>query len=185
PFPNQSQFRLYDWFYNSSHTKSKEDFNDLLDVLRSQGFSLDHLGGGGGFSAQQAQDTVDDFAGLNGVFSMDNGWHQGSLKILLPKTRAKYPSEDQAPTATIQGLFYRRLLEVLLGVATDQHFTHAYHWIPHILSWQPPLQDEHGAGNGLPHSQSSLPHPDPVRVFTDTFNTNTMLCEHAKIQVKP
>ncbi|KAI9065729.1 hypothetical protein FKP32DRAFT_1670602 [Trametes sanguinea] len=35
PFPNCSQFRLTDWWHNASLTKSQEDFNDLLDLLRS------------------------------------------------------------------------------------------------------------------------------------------------------
>ncbi|KAJ3005619.1 hypothetical protein NUW54_g4261 [Trametes sanguinea] len=63
PFPNCSQFRLTDWWHNASLTKSQEDFNNLLDLLRSKGFSIDDLEG---LHAHQAQKLLDDFASPTG-----------------------------------------------------------------------------------------------------------------------
>ncbi|CDO75447.1 hypothetical protein BN946_scf184823.g1 [Trametes cinnabarina] len=181
PFPNCSQFRLTDWWYNASLTKSQEDFNNLLDLLRSKGFSVGDLEG---LQAQQAQKLLDDFASPTGVFSARDGWRQGSVEVPLPKTKATYPSEQDAPTATVPGLFFRRLIEVLTGVAMDPRFADSYHWIPHVLQWKPPARN--GPEERSEHfSPSPPPPPDPVRVFTDLFNAKSMEHEFDAIRGRP
>ncbi|KAJ2965727.1 hypothetical protein NUW54_g14022 [Trametes sanguinea] len=94
PFDNASQFRLYDWHYNASLTKSKDDFNDLLDVLRSDGFSVDDLCG---FSAQLGQEKLDNYNHPSGIFSADDGWLNATLEVPLPKSRHAFASEEIAP----------------------------------------------------------------------------------------
>ncbi|CDO77154.1 hypothetical protein BN946_scf184657.g29 [Trametes cinnabarina] len=192
PFPNCSQFRLIDWWHNASLTKSQEDFNSLLDLLHSKGFSIDDLQG---LEAQQAQRLLDDFASPTGIFSTRDGWQQGTVNVPLPKTKVSYPSEQDAPTAAVPGLFFRRIIEVLRGVATDARFADEYHWVPHSLKWQPPVCAEGDdqpvqpnappSGDGDERSRPSPTPPDPVQVFTDLFNTEAMQREFEAIRRRP
>ncbi|PIL34015.1 hypothetical protein GSI_03723 [Ganoderma sinense ZZ0214-1] len=52
PFANASQFRLFDYFYDRTEVRSHAAFDDLMHVLRSDGFSVDDLDG---FSARQGE----------------------------------------------------------------------------------------------------------------------------------
>lgn len=181
PFDNKSQFRLYDWYYNTSVAKSKENFDDLLDVMHSNNFSLAELEG---FSAQRAQNMVDSFSSPSGIFSAEDGWHEGSVNIPLPKTKAKYPSEADAPAAKIDGVFHRRLIEVLKGVARDRRFASQYHWVPHTAYWVPPGREDEDVPASSPGAPSAPSPPDPIRIFTDTYNTDAMQREFRKINKK-
>ncbi|KAL1943741.1 hypothetical protein VTO73DRAFT_4186 [Trametes versicolor] len=185
PFSNVSQFRLYDWFYNASLTKSKDDFDDLIDVLCSKNFSTSDLGD---FSSRSAQETLDKYEHPSGLFSKDDGWHTSSVEIPLPKTKAKYPSEEAAPTFKVDGIHHRRITDIIRGAAEDKRFADQYHWIPNKTFWQPPSTSfgEDQSDNSQQSStsaDSSL--PEPVRIFTDIYNSNRMLREHEKICAQP
>ncbi|KAI0667339.1 hypothetical protein C8Q78DRAFT_994357 [Trametes maxima] len=113
PFANKSQFCLYDWWYNSSITKSLEDFNCLIDVLRSRGFSLEDLAG---FQAQLAQQKLDDYIHPSGVFSSEDGWRESAVEIPLPKPKVSHTSEAAAPTFTVKGIHHRGLMDIIRGI---------------------------------------------------------------------
>ncbi|KAI0675431.1 hypothetical protein C8Q78DRAFT_965059 [Trametes maxima] len=131
PFDNASQFRMYDWHYNVASTRSMANFNDLLDVILSDGFNPEDLRG---FSAESAQARLDGHTEAKGTFLEKDGWMQGSVEIPLPKTGVKYPSEQAAPTFKVEGVHHRSLIELIRGAAQDSRFSGAYHWHPHKLS---------------------------------------------------
>ncbi|KAI0643889.1 hypothetical protein C8Q79DRAFT_1002431 [Trametes meyenii] len=116
PFDNASQFRLSDWHYNAASTKSMGSFDDLIDVIVSNGFNPEDLRG---FNADSAQARLDGYAEAKGTFSEKDGWREGSVEIPLPKTGEKYPSEQAAPTFTVDGVHYRSLIELICGAAQD------------------------------------------------------------------
>ncbi|KAI0824462.1 hypothetical protein BC628DRAFT_1411049 [Trametes gibbosa] len=122
PFNNPSQFRIYDWFYNTSITKSKEDLDDLINVL----------------SSNIAQKKLDTYEHPSGIFSNDNGWVESSVKISLPKLKVKHTSEDAAPKFAVHA-------------AQDTHFTEQYHWMPHQQYWLP-RSLHHGLAQGKPRA---------------------------------
>ncbi|KAI0349053.1 hypothetical protein OH77DRAFT_1525957 [Trametes cingulata] len=197
PFDNASQFRLYDWHYNASLTKSMDDFDNLIDVLLSRGFSVEHLRN---FRAQMAQEKMDDYVHPKGVFSAEDGWIESSVEIPLPKTKARHASEAAAPTFQVRGVYHRRLTAVIRGAAEDERFADRYHWVPHKLFWVPPVNpratrtptSEVPPPSTQPTSsapsESSSPQPDiprPIRVYTDTYNSNAMLREAEELRKKP
>ncbi|CDO74660.1 hypothetical protein BN946_scf184832.g4 [Trametes cinnabarina] len=157
PFDNPSQFRLFDWHYNASLTKSKDDFDDLLDVLRSDGFSVEDLDG---FSAQVGQDRMDAYVHPSGVFSEADGWFNASVEIPLPKPRTRHPSEAVAPHFTVGGIHHRRLTDLIRAAAEDTRFAEEYHWIPHMYFWQP-SPDAPGSGQPSPDAPGSARDDSP------------------------
>ncbi len=181
PFANKSQFRLYDWFYNASFTKSMDDLDDLLDVLCSDEFETAHLDG---FNSHSAQKKLDDYKHPEGVFSKDDGWHESSVEIPLPKTKKKYPSEDNAPTFRVDGVHHRRLTDVIRGAAEDKHFVDQYCWIPPgSSSSEDPGSD--GAQRSASTDSVASSSPSHVRFFSDSFNSNRMNKEFEKICTQP
>ncbi|KAL1936950.1 hypothetical protein VTO73DRAFT_3264 [Trametes versicolor] len=172
PFDNPSQFRIYDWHYNSSLTKSKDDLDDILDVLRSPGFSVDDLKG---FHADTGQVNIDKYYHPKGIFSQKDGWVEGSVDLPLPKTGIKYPSEDAIPTFRVGGIYHRKLAPLLRSAAEDLRFGNQYHWIPNRLFWTPRAPGS--APNGIPAK--------PLRVFTDGFNSNAMLRDFEELRAHP
>ncbi|CDO77605.1 hypothetical protein BN946_scf184936.g30, partial [Trametes cinnabarina] len=212
PFDNASQFRLYDWHYNASLTKSKDDFNDLLDVLRSDGFSVDDLDG---FSAQVGQERMDAYVNPTGVFLEADGWFDGSVVIPLPKPQAQHLLEAVAPHFKVSGIHRRRLTDLIHAAAEDTRFAEEYHWIPHIYFWQPSpdapspaCDDSDSPPPGSPHvsptpecSPSAFPPKDdkasppnhaapevprgPIRIFTDIYNSDAALKEFESIRSRP
>ncbi len=117
PFPNASQFRLVDWWYGQSGTKSQADFDDLLDVLDSKGFSLAHLEG---FSAAKAEKILAEFKDDSGFFSKDDAWRTSTVHLTLPRTFSKHKTEAVAPKFPVEGVVHRKLLDLIEGVVTDK-----------------------------------------------------------------
>ncbi|KAI0682857.1 hypothetical protein C8T65DRAFT_595963 [Cerioporus squamosus] len=206
PFDNAAQFRLFDYFYGCSDVKSQDDFNDLVAVLRSDGFQVDDLKD---FTAKKAEKLLDDWAGnTSGVFSKEDGWHTASILIPLPKVKGPAQKEENAPQVEVQGIIHRRLLDIITGVVTDTTPTaHRHHWIPHIRYWIPDTPSQRrssscaSASPAPSDSQRAPPSPmsgvsadadaslhsppSPIRIWTDCYNSDAMLDEDAKIRRMP
>ncbi|CDO69624.1 hypothetical protein BN946_scf184851.g12 [Trametes cinnabarina] len=205
PFDNVSQFRIFDWHYNASLTKSKDDFDDLLDVLRSDGFSVEDLNG---FSAQAGQQKLDEYAPAQGIFSAADGWFNTSVEVPLPKPRQRFDSEEAAPHFTVSGVHHRRLTDLIRAAAEDSRLAEQYHWIPHMYFWQPntPVPARAGSPDEIPPANAS-PSPAPsspppanaddappplpedvnerIRIFTDIYNSDAALHEFEAIRNRP
>ncbi|PIL35257.1 hypothetical protein GSI_01982 [Ganoderma sinense ZZ0214-1] len=208
PFKNASQFRLMDYFYGRSDTKSLDALDDLIAVIRSPGFSPDDLEG---FSARTAEHALDVWVSPSGIFSAQDGWHESSVEVSLPKTGAKYKSEEDAPKFPVVGLIHRKLLPLIKSIIQDtaSRFSHAYHWFPHRKFWSPPgpgsctsfpteATPSTGTSSASTQSSSSTSSsaktpsqperaspPCPIRVYTDCYNSNAMLEADAAIRMKP
>ncbi|PIL35075.1 hypothetical protein GSI_02863 [Ganoderma sinense ZZ0214-1] len=188
PFENASQFRLMDYFYGRSDSKSLDALDDLIAVIRSPGFSPEDLKG---FSAKKAEHALDIWVSPSGVFSQEDGWREGSVEVPLPKTGAKYKSEDDAPKFPIPGIIYRRLLPLIKGAVQDtaSRFSRFYHWLPHRKFWIPPQptqSEPQNADGPSSSSASTAPRtpPSPIRVYTDCYNSDAMLKADAEIRAK-
>ncbi|TBU53120.1 hypothetical protein BD310DRAFT_830789, partial [Dichomitus squalens] len=196
PFANVSQFRLLDHFYGRSDTHSLDSLDDLISVIQSPGFSPTDLDN---FSAKKAEHALDVWMSTSGLFSADDGWHQSSVEIPLPRTYAKYKSEAAAPKFTVPGVVHRRLLPLIKLAVQDpeSHLKHIYHWLAHRRYWIPPLSRPEPESESEPEpepepspsssrSTSSQPNnPSPIRVYTDCYNSDAMLDAEAAIHKKP
>jgi hypothetical protein len=87
------------WFYQTG-SNTLHDLNSLVhDVILAPDFDADHLQN---FSASSEAKQLDD----KPMCPVLDGWHESSVKILLPKTGAKYAHEDDAPEAEIPGVLH-------------------------------------------------------------------------------
>ncbi|KAH9010805.1 hypothetical protein EDB84DRAFT_1445518 [Lactarius hengduanensis] len=62
---------------------------------------------------------------------------ESAVKIRLPKTRAKYPSEDEAPDVEIPGVLHRDLLQTIISAFKDPSSFEAFHLKGFTQLWKP------------------------------------------------
>lgn len=99
PYLNATVYRLMNWFYQAG-LKTLNDVDSLVhDVILAPDFTANHLQN---FSASSEAKQLDD----NLMCPASDGWQESSVKIQLPKTRARYAHEDDAPEAEIPGVLH-------------------------------------------------------------------------------
>ncbi|OJT02243.1 hypothetical protein TRAPUB_13472 [Trametes pubescens] len=173
PCDNETSFSLAEWFNNASNGKSLEDFDALLNVVKSDSFKPEDVKP---LTARGLMKKLDDYTATSGIFSARDGWREGSVDIALPKPGTKYASEADAPHFKVHGLHFRKLLEVLVGEVQDRRFASKRNWIPFETYWLPPPD---------PAAPPGMPPVPPIRVFSDTFDTNEMNRLEAEIKRRP
>ena len=164
PFANDSVFGLMSWHYNSSNTKSLQDLNTLVhDVLLADDFKTKDLVG---FDAAKEFTKLYDIktstASISGS-SLKDGWFQESISIRLPCDHVKHRSEHDAPVYEVDGLLYRKPLEVIKAAYQEKRAAQ-YHVSPFEEYWKP--------------SHDS----PPERIYSELYNSNAFLQEHAKLR---
>ncbi|KAI0365931.1 hypothetical protein BV20DRAFT_953283 [Pilatotrama ljubarskyi] len=159
-----------------------DDLDDLIDVLCSRGFSTKDLQS---FRARTAQEAIDQHLPEKGVFSEEDGWIESSVEIPLPKTKAKNTSEAAAPTFRVNGVHHRKLTAVIRGAAEEAHFAERLHWFPHKLFWQPPPPSTSTDPPAPGAADANDNSPPPIRVYTDSYNSDAMLREAEKLRARP
>ena len=163
PFLNWSAFKLMQWQYTGSMTKSSTELQRLVDdVLTHPNLKAEDLAG---FNVEQAKCRLDDFGATGGAFSAEDGWREASVTLRLPKERHTHTSEASSPKFTINNIWVRRLTEVLKAGYRDT-IAQKFHWFPfHFL-------------HRLPHDPST----HSARIYTDIYNSDAMIKEDEAIQ---
>lgn len=229
-----TQFRLIDWFYGrGSEVLSFERFDDLLDIIQSNGFTPAELEG---FSARKAERMIEAWVKKDDMFRREHGWLESVVYVPMPCVKYVNESEEVAPKYEVRGLHHRDIVDLVVGCMSDKksRFRHSYHWVPSQLFWVPPVhpgdppaspsqsaplsdpnspsmsshQDKSSppraptpfdssrpASSSPPASahpkESSRSHtptsstssaPEPIRVYTDCYNSDAMLAEDEKIR---
>lgn len=173
PCDNETSFSLAEWFNNASNGKSLDDFDALLKVVKSDSFKLEDVKP---LTARGLMKKLDDYTATSGIFSARDGWRNASVDIPLPKPGTKYASEADAPRFKVHGLHFRKLLEVLVGEVQDRRFASKRNWIPFETYWLPPAD---------PAAPPGTPRVPPIRVFSDTFDTDEMNRLEAELKRRP
>jgi hypothetical protein len=165
PFKNMSVFRLMQWFYDSSLTKSLGTLNDLVyKVLLAPDFDVNDLTGfDAAREARRLDDDKDTPAAAN---SIKDGWIETTVPISVPCDNVSYPSESDAPVFQVKGLMYRKLLEVIKAAYEDPS-TEQVHISPYEEYWQP------------------TPNSPPERIYSELYNSNAFILEHEKVRSQP
>ena len=140
PYLNATVYRLMSWFYQTG-SKTLNDLNSLVhNVILAPDFDADHLQH---FSASSEAKRLDD----NLMCPASDGWHESSVKIRLPKTRAKYACKDDAPEAEVSGVLHRDLLQLIISAFKDPSFE-AFHLKGFTQLWKPspdePVEEIYG-----------------------------------------
>lgn len=163
PFLNATVFRLMNWFYSGSNTKSVTDLDRLVnDVILTEDFDKGHLEG---FNAARELKRMDKYE-QHKEFPAKDGWKETSVKLRLPAERARNKSEEDAPEFEVGGVFYRPLTDVIVS-AFQEAAAETFHLTPFRLFWQ--------------RSEN-----EPAeRVISELYNSDAMIAEHQKIQAQP
>jgi hypothetical protein len=167
PFLNATAFRLMNWFYSSSSTKSVAELQSLVDeVLLAPDFKVSDLSG---FSARRELRRLDDDAkptdGMSPPLANENFWQQSTVKIKLPAEKV-CQMEDDAHILEIPGVCHRSLIEVISTAVQDNN-ANTFHYTPFRLYWQP------------------TPESTPERLYSEIYNSNAFIEEHARIMQLP
>ncbi|KAG1838102.1 hypothetical protein DFJ58DRAFT_734023 [Suillus subalutaceus] len=100
------------------------------------------------------------------LFSTSDKWHEASVNIKLPAEKHRYASEADAPDCAMDGLYYRKPLEVIRS-AYEEVASKSFHNVLYKLFWQP---DE---------------GEFPECVIMKVYMASAMLDEHEKIKAQP
>jgi len=165
PFKNMSIFRLMQWFYDSSLTKSLGTLNDLVyKVLLAPDFDPKDLTGFD--AAKEARRLDDDKNATASANSIKDGWTETTVPISVPCDKVSHPSNDDAPVFHVKGLQYRKLLEVIKAAYEDPS-AEQLHISPYEEYWHP------------------KPGSPPERIYSELYNTNAYIQEHEKVRSQP
>lgn len=167
PFLNATVFRLMNWFYSGSSTKSVGELQSLVDdVILAPDFNISELGG---FNAKRELRRLDGETNSNnsptGPFADQNRWRQSSVYVKLPCEKV-LQKEDTAPLLEVPGVYHRSLTEVITTALQDVA-AKTFHFTPFRLYWQP------------------TPESTPERVFSEIYTSDSFLEEDQKIKELP
>ncbi|THU90531.1 hypothetical protein K435DRAFT_864214 [Dendrothele bispora CBS 962.96] len=145
PFLNKSVFRLMDWFYRFPKNSLTALDSLVRDVILHTDFEQSDFIR---FRAKAEVKKLDKYLGQDGDFeesedpnplpdtsSLRDGWYRTSVTVPLPHTRSRVASEKDAPTLDIDGVYYRKPLEVIKEALQDPSST-GFHLQGHKLLWR-------------------------------------------------
>ncbi|KAI0308839.1 hypothetical protein OF83DRAFT_1072926 [Amylostereum chailletii] len=89
-------------------------------------------------------------------FPAADGWRETSIQIPLPCEGESWPSEGEAPHLEVDGIFYRPLLEVVVGLFQGEN-AKTFHMTPFKQFWQ------------------RSPDVEPERLYSEIYTSDAML----------
>lgn len=169
PYPNESSFRLGEWYWNHGIQKSRESFSNLLDIVSSQDFRPEDVRNTkwSKIDTQLAHNAFDggeeDEEGW--VDEEGAGWHRSPVSISVPFHKR---NRNPGPQTYVFGHLYHRTLvsvirEKLGNKRDDLHF----HYDPFELLWKP--------------TDSS----DDIRLHGELYTSPAFLDAHNEVQELP
>lgn len=142
PYPNESSFKLGDWFWNGGVQKSHSSFNKLVDIITDPTFAATDL------RDVQWDHINTELSGDSDSEWLDAGWNCTPISLSVPyqNRRGQQCASDAGPRNYVAGNFYYRSLtsvirEKITGLTEDSQF----HFAPYELLWKksqdsPPIQ---------------------------------------------
>ena len=145
PFLNPSTFLLMSWYYNGSSTKSYADVDKLIhNVIRHDDFKTSDFPAT--FSTAREAERMDknESSKLSTKcdkskdlpFIPEDGWVKASVSICVPCDGVVFKSEGDAPQFVVDGIWYRRPLEVI-KLAFSEPAAEKFHITPFKEYWKP------------------------------------------------
>lgn len=164
PFLNATVFRLMNWYYSGSNTKSIAELDSLVkNVILADDFSPAHLKN---FSAARELRRLDSDDPEKSPFAAKDGWKTSTVRISLPAEGVSHESEGVAPTLDVPNIYHRSLVSTIISALQDES-AKLFHFIPFRLFWKP------------------TPNAIPERVLTELYNSDAFIAEHEKISKIP
>lgn len=175
PFLNASIFLLMSWFYDGSSIKSYAEIDKLVhNVIQHEDFKASDFDNS--FSTAREAERMDKDKEPKAAasktpdtslpFSPEDGWIKGSVSIPLPCDGFQFNSEEHAPKFVIEGIWYRRPLEVI-KMAFSERAAERFHTTPFKEYWKP---------------SESAPEE---RIYSETFTADVFNEEYDLLQTTP
>ncbi|KAF9554100.1 hypothetical protein CPC08DRAFT_672520, partial [Agrocybe pediades] len=172
PFINASVFLLMSWYYDGTSMKSFAQLDSLVnDVIRHEDFKVSDFNGN--FSAAREAARMDEARAEaasaksnNMPFLKGDGWIEGKVSISVPCDGVKHGSEEAAPRFTVEGVYYRKPMEVIRR-AFSEPAVELYHITPYKEYWKPSK------------------NANPERLFGETFTADYFNDEYDKLRSQP
>src|ERR1700722_9072300 len=163
PYPNQSSFRLGDWYWNGGIQKSQANFQDLVNVVCDPEFrSCDIVNTKWNrINEILAQDKRDD----SEWYDEDAGWQNRDVTFPVPFHRKAACPGTQNYTVT--NFYHRNLLSVIREKLTNPIHHRHLHYEPYKLFWQPRNTET------------------PVRVYGELYTSPAFIQPHKDLQASP
>ena len=163
PFSNYSSAKIAGWHYSGSSDKSIGETNRLVEALRDPRFDVKELAK---FNLNQENERLDHYLNdIDNPFSGEDGWLKTSVKIRLPKTGKKFPSESAAPQFEVKEIYHRRLVNIIKGTLSDP-VARMFHMTPFEQFW---VTDDGKC----------------ERVYSEIYSSDAMLEAHKEVCALP
>jgi hypothetical protein len=165
PFPNESSFRLGQWYWNGGVQKSQQNFKDLIDIVGDPNFDPSDVRNTKWKKINTTLgDNVDDDAAGEWM-DEDAGWKKSRIQISVPFHRRM---KDPGPRNYVcADLYHRSLVEVITERIKDPHAAVHFHLEPYKLLWKPTNQHEE------------------VRLHGEIYTSEAFLQAHDALQESP
>src|ERR1700722_19833169 len=167
PYPNETSFRLGDWYWNNGMQKSQESFQQLLKIICDPEFSPDDIRRTkwAEINAKLAINEFDSDQHPEKWLDEDAGWRRTPISITVPfHRRAKHPGPWKYVVAD---LYHRSLISVIREKLANPSDDSKFHYEPYKLFWKP--------------TEGSA----EVRIHGELY-TSTAFCEaHSDLQASP
>jgi hypothetical protein len=132
PYPNQSSYRLGDWYWNGGAQKSQASFKELVDIVGDPAFRPDDIRSARWDHVNQI--LADD----EGWFEDDAGWEKTPVSISVPFQARRNASSDGSPQEYVIGDFYHRnIVSIVRERLSSPAHDDLFHYEPYKLQWQP------------------------------------------------
>jgi hypothetical protein len=167
PFPNWSSFKLGEWYWNDDGGKSRQSFQQLVDLIGDDDFipqdvrptnwkKID--------SILASSEFDDDLTREDAIWEQDGtSWKTASVSVDVPfNSAAKSPG---AKPFTLDGFRYRPLVPIILAKLRDKDASEHIHVVPSELWWD--------RGNAA----------EPVRVYSELYHSDAFLEAYREVQV--
>ncbi|KAF6742517.1 hypothetical protein DFP72DRAFT_830415 [Ephemerocybe angulata] len=162
---NPSVRRFLDWFWDpTSRNKTYPDADKLVkNVIQHPEFTPTHFDNFRGTAREtEAMDTY--LTSPDRLLRSNDGWIKTSIDLPLLCTGISFSSENDAPIFQVEGMYYRKPLEVLKSALTDAS---AVFW--HFSGYQEFYKHDNG---------------DEERVITEAYNSDAFLTVEAEVKMR-
>ena len=130
PYPNESSFRLGDWYWNHGPQKSHESFKLLLDTIGDSEYNPDDVRNTNWKAINK------ELGSSSGDRQEASGWSRSPITISVP-FHCRMPNLGPCDY-TVPDFHHRRLVSIIRKKLSDPHHHSIYHYEPYEFRWHPP-----------------------------------------------
>ena len=171
PYPNESSWRIGDWYWNQGAQKSKKSFKSLVEIITSAHFCAEDLSHANWaaidrqLSSLEAAHEPSRTTPTEGEWQShleDSGWARRTISISIPFPRRVLPPGPR--NYTISEFYRRPLLSIICETLSDPARCRAFRFEPYSLRWQRSGAD------------------DDIAVYGELFSSQAFITTHRALQ---